>query len=564
MSETPTPRSEQNLAETVSRLEQRLARLERHLQLPPLAPIATAPAARVDAVPPPAPPAHLAPVTLAQNEEELEFVVGQNWFAGVGVLVLTCGVGIALSLPWASLPPIAPALIGYGLVLVLLLVAHFWEKSFELVAGYMRAAGMTLLFFSTLRLYFFGTTPVLEIDSMGGRLLLLGVVAANLAVALRQKSPWLIGLALITGLVTAVAVGTPFFVFASIALLSGLAAFAAVRHSWPGLLLFAIPAGYTAHLLWLINRPWSGRTFKLQTEPVAGLYLVLAYTVLLAVGSLLRRERKGEDPFTVSSVLLNCGAGYGLFLLQSLRMEPGLFTPAHLTAALVYLGLAVAFWRSEASRISTFFYAMTGYLALSVAIVRTFPSPEVFIWLSGQSLVVVVTALWFRSRLIIVANFFIYVSIVLAYMVIARTETGISLGFGIVALLSARILSWKKERLELKTELMRNAYLASAFVVFPYALYHLVPRVYVSLSWVGVAVAYYLMNLIVRNPKYRWMGHLTLLLTVVYVVVIGVTQLAPAYRILSFLVLGTVLVVVSLIFTRVRSRRKRAGGDQAA
>ena len=559
MSEAPTLRPEPTLAETVLRLEQRLARLEQHLQLPPHPEVAP-PMTRTDIAPLSAPPP---PASSEQEAEELEFVVGQNWFASVGVLALTCGVGFALSLPWSGLPPPVPSVVGYTLTVGLLLVAYLWQKSFELVAGYFRGAGMGLLFFSTLRLYYLGTTHVLDIDSNGGRLLLMAVVGANLAVALRQKSPWLLGLAHLTGLIAAVAVGAPFFVFASVALLSGLAAWAAVRHSWPGLLLFAIPAGYSAHLLWLINRPWSGRPFKIVTEPAAGITFLLVYTVILAAGALRRRERTSEDPFTVLCVLLNCGAGYGIFLLQSLRMDPALFAPAHLVAALVYLGLAVAFWRSEASRISTFFYAMTGYLALSVAIVKTFPVPEVFIWLSGQSLVVVVTALWFRSRLIVVANFFIYVSIVLAYMGVARQETGISVGFGLVALLTARILSWKKTRLELKTELMRNAYLASAFVVFPYALYHLVPRVYVSLSWVAVAVAYYLMNLIVRNPKYRWMGHLTLLLTVVYVVFVGVTQLAPTYRIISFLVLGTVLLVVSLIFTRVRARRKHKAGGKS-
>jgi drug/metabolite transporter superfamily protein YnfA len=175
----------------------------------------------------------------------------------------------------------------------------------------------------------------------------------------------------------------------------------------------------------------------------------------------------------------------------------------------------------------------------------------------------VVTALWFRSRLIVVANFFIYVVIVLTYMFMVRQETGISVGFGVVALLTARILNWKKERLELKTELMRNAYLASAFVVFPYALFHLVPRAYVGLAWIGVALGYYLMNLIIRNPKYRWMGHLTLLLTVLYVIVNGFTQLAPTYRIVSFLALGSVLVVVSLIFTQIRARRKPVLKDKS-
>ena len=107
---------------------------------------------------------------------------------------------------------------------------------------------------------------------------------------------------------------------------------------------------------------------------------------------------------------------------------------------------------------------------------------------------------------------------------------------------------------------MRNAYLGCAFIVFPYALYHLVPTAYVSLSWIGIAITYYVMNLMVQNSKYRWMGHLTLLLTVLYVIVIGLTHLAATYRIISFLVLGTVLLAVSLIFTRVRARRNRILG----
>jgi hypothetical protein len=169
---------------------------------------------------------------------------------------------------------------------------------------------------------------------------------------------------------------------------------------------------------------------------------------------------------------------------------------------------------------------------------------------------VVTTAIWFRSRFIVVANFLIYVAVVAGYVMVAKQESGISLGFGIVALVTARILNWKKDRLELKTELMRNAYLASAFVVFPYALYHLVPAAYVGLAWVGVALFYYGMNLVVRNRKYRWMGHATLLLTALYLLIVGTRQFEPVYRILSFLVLGTVLLVVSLIFTRAHGQSR--------
>lgn len=182
-----------------------------------------------------------------------------------------------------------------------------------------------------------------------------------------------------------------------------------------------------------------------------------------------------------------------------------------------------------------------------------------FLWLSLQSLVVVATALWFRSRFIVVANFFIFLAIVLGYMVLNDGgERGVCFGFGFVALVTARVLNWKKERLELKTGFMRNAYLASAFVVIPYALYHVVPHAYVGVSWVGVALFYYAMNVIVRNPRYRWMGHLTLLGTVLYLLIIGITQLTAAYRILSFLLLGGVLLAISLLFTQLRRRSRRA------
>ena len=56
------------------------------------------------------------------------------------------------------------------------------------------------------------------------------------------------------------------------------------------------------------------------------------------------------------------------------------------------------------------------------------------------------------------------------------------------------------------------------------------------------------------------MGHATLLLTSIYVVTVGTRQLEPVYRVLSFLVLGTVLLIVSLIFTRLR-KRQRAGAN---
>lgn len=549
MSDQPSASAEPPPEVTLAQLAQRLARLEQHLGLPPLetaaSPVATPVAAAVVVAPP--------------AEEDLESVVGQNWFAAVGIVVLTCGVAFALSLPFASLPALLPALIGYLLTGGLFYASHAGRQSFALVALCLRGAAMALLCFSTLRLFFFGAVPALDVDSVLGRLVLLAAVGGNLAIAQRQPSGALAVLALLTGFLTAVVVNSPWWLFLGLLALALIIVDASRRRSAPALLLLGIAAGYGTYLLWVLGNPWAGRPVHLATAPAAGIFFLLLYTLVIGAGPLWRRDRADEDQLGILTAVFNCAAGYGLFLVHCFLAFPAEFVGAQLLAALAFLGLAAAFWRRGANRVSVFFYAMTGYLALSAAILKAFPAPAVFVWLSLQSLLVVATALWFRSRFIVVANFLIFVLVVLGYMVTAGRETGISLGFGIVALLTARILNWKQERLELQTHFMRNAYLVCAFVVFPYALYHLVPRVFVSVAWVGLALVYYAMNLIVRNVKYRWMGHLTLLLTVLYVVVIGLTQLAPAYRIASFLVLGTVLLVVSLLFTKLRGRWRTGG-----
>lgn len=534
-----------DLTRRLAELEQRLARLEATHHPAPVSTPAAGPA--------PAPPETIAAAD-PHADDEFEFEVGQNWFAVAGILALALGAGFMLSLPYAWLPAGVPALAGGLVAAGLFLLAHVWRHTFELVAGYLRGAGMALLWFATLRLYYFGPSPVLDTDNPAARGPLVLVVVFNLFLAWRRKSPWLTGLALVTGYATALAVGSAWFVLGSVALLTALTVAASLRAGWPRLGLVGILPGYATYLLWAVGNPFHGGAVHLVTEPAAAPALLLAMGAIFAAASALRPDREREEAVPCVAAFFNCGLGYFLFLLHTVvAFAPGVVL-AHGFAFAAYLGLAVVFWLRERSRVSTFLYAMTGYAALSVAIMKACAVPEVFVWLSLQSVIVVSTAVWFRSRFIVWANFLIYVAIVLAYMLTARSETGISLGFGLVALGSARILKWQQARLELKTEFMRNAYLLGAFVVFPYALYHLTPGRYVGLAWVALALFYYALNLFVRSPKFRWMGHATLLLTAIYVTVIGTNRFGPVLRVLSFLALGTVMLVVSLVFTRLRAR----------
>ncbi|HEX9252782.1 MAG TPA: hypothetical protein VF870_11110, partial [Ignavibacteriaceae bacterium] len=196
------------------------------------------------------------------------------------------------------------------------------------------------------------------------------------------------------------------------------------------------------------------------------------------------------------------------------------------------------------------------YAALSVAIVLTFPSPDYFIWLCWQSLAVVSTALWFRSKFIVIANFFIFLSIILAYLAIAGETSVSAVSFGIVALISARIMNWQKERLELKTENLRIAYLVIAFLILPLVLYINLPSQLVGISFIALAFIYYVLGKIINNKKYRLMASGTLLLSIVYIFIFGITSSDTTYKIFSFLLVSLALVIISIVYAKIRTKEK--------
>jgi hypothetical protein len=536
-SDSPVAPSE--LAEKVRRLEARLAVVEERLQLGDANGTAETPAA----------------TGLPGMDEEMEFKLGQEWFSRVGIAALGLGVAFTLSLPFRDLPPAFPSLFGYILAAGLFALAGRCPRPLELISGHLRATAMALAYFASLRLCFFGAVHALSADSAAGGLVLTLTAAVNLAIGLRRKSPWLCGLALFTGYATALAVGSPAFALSLVALFSLAAVAASAVLGRPAPILVGMPLGYAAYLAWAMNNPFMGRPIQPVAHPPWAPGILLVCMVFFAAG--LRRSMRGDRESTLANAgfLLNALAGYGLFFLHTLAASDSWFAGDQVAAFATLLGLAVLLVRDRGG-VGSFVYAMTGFLALSFAIIKVAELPGVFAWLSVQSVIVVATAIWLRSRFMIVANFLIYIAITACYVAVARSEHGISLGFGLVALVTARLLGWQQERLALRTELMRNAYLIAAFLIFPYGLYHIVPGAWIGLAWVGAALVYYLLATLLGNRKYRLMGHATLLLTALYLAIAGISRLEPLFRNLSFLVLGTVLLIASLIFTRLRARRR--------
>lgn len=488
----------------------------------------------------------------SESEEELEFRIGQYWFAKLGISVFLIGWIFANTLPFEYLNQMIPVAIGFLTGIVGIASSIFLKKRFPHIAGYILGSGFVIIYLAAIRLHFFSPEPVLS--QLIPVIVILYVISLLLIFSgVKWDSPYITALGFFATLLSALIGNYSYLIFITIILIAILSSNFKIKNSWNGLFNFTIASAYLVHLIWFINNPLIGNSLELKIDEPLNLIFILIYQIIFSLAYFAAKKYDEYLP-TAISILANTSIGYGLFLLITILSMPTLSQVYNLLAAFVFLGFAILFFTKKQSRIATFYYAMTGYAALSVGIILQFDKPDYFMWLCWQSLIVVSTAVWFRSKFIIVANFFIFLLIFLVFLVISGTTSGISISFGIVALLSARILNWKKDQLELQTEQMRNAYLVAALLIIPYSLYHMMPSEFVAFSWIAIAIIYYLLSVLLKNTKYRYMSIATYLMTVLYVLVIGITSEETISKILSFLVVGAALIILSIIYARNKNK----------
>ena len=237
-------------------------------------------------------------------------------------------------------------------------------------------------------------------------------------------------------------------------------------------------------------------------------------------------------------------------------------TVSFIAATILFLLLAFLFWKKGRDKYSIFFFSILGYIALSISFMNAFEIPEIFIWLSWQSILVVSTAILFRSKIIIVANFLIYLMIVLGPLILSSGSAFSFVNIGIVSLLGARILNSQKDKLDLKTEAMRNAYLAIAFFLLPYSTFLVLPIEYVGFTWLGIAILYYAFSLLLKNNKYRWMAMLTLAITILYTLILGIIHPDNEMKVISFIAVGAVLIIISFVYARIKPRDNEESNNE--
>jgi len=533
-----------NQSGALEALEARLSRVERHLGLAPI----QRPSFSTDES---KSPASITPEADSQEGYDLEANIGEFGLAWIGSIVFFLGVVFLITYTFSLGYKLIATSLGYIAAIGLFFAADFWKARAAHLSKLMVNGSLLLLYYVTMRMHFFSPAPLVE-NAYFVFAMLLMVVALQLYLAIRRSSQALAGIGIILGVITAMLINRTHVELPLVVLLSAIAVSLALRYGWWRLLNVSIVLAYLAHLVWLLNNPLAGHHVQAVSGHQYNLVYLFAYGAIFSFPLVLSRHKSIDELTSLAIIFLNCLGFSAIVFLAVLTHFQKDFPAIALGVCALFLASSIVQWVRTNQPLGPAIYACFAFMALSIAIYGYAAIPDSFLWLSLQSLLVVSIALWFRSRILVVVNSFIYVGILIAYFVLSPTSHPVNFGFALVALASARVMNWQKERLTLRTDLLRNVYLFIAFVLIFYALYRALPAQYVTLSWTLTAVGYFLMSYLLNSVKYRLMAVSAMLVTVLYLFAVDLARLDPRFRVVAFLFLGLMAVMISLYYTRIR------------
>jgi hypothetical protein len=497
-----------------------------------------------------------------EEEEELfnplsESKVFEHGLAWIGSAVLLLGMIFTMLFVNNTFGGVASFVLGIAAAVLTFILSGFLKKTLTYMAYMFNICAHLLLYYSILKLHFFMDIPV--IGNLWMALLLLLTSIGFLfykADAAKSQLMGFIGYTLL--ILTALFADQTQITLLLFVVATALVLYLLNKNGWDTLLILSILMVYTGHMLWLIGNPLMGHPVGAVTTPQGNLFYLLLYGAIYSVVPFLKQKGKIGPEVCNATVILNSITFSVLLLLLVLTFYSKSYLWIFLGISILCLVYAIVLNYKIVSRFDSFFYVNFGFMALSIAVYGYSDLPGSYIFLAWQSMVVLAIAIWFRSNLIVLMNTALFTFILLAYLITSKSINSYNISFTLIAIVSARILNWQQKRLELKTDSIRNFYLAITFFSMLYTLYNAVPKDYVTISWGLAAVAYMIMSAILKNVKYRWLAFLTLIAAVLNLFIFDISKMGVAYRIMAFIFVGLIILGVSFYYTK---KLKSGKGD---
>lgn len=609
----------QELRQLLGELRARVFRLERALNMQPLPPAEARPVAPTPAPPapepkPPAPtmpgiPPKLAPVLATkQNSTDLESRIGSHWLNRIGIAAVLTGVSYFLKFAFDNnwIGPTGRVVIGMlaGIAIVVW-SESFRHRGYRIFSYSLKAVGIGILYLS---LYAAFQVYSLMPSSLAF-VMMLAVTSATAVMAWTQDAEILAAFALVGGFATPLLLSTgqnrEVALFSYVAILDLGALVLVIFKPWRRLLVLGYAGTLVLYIGW-----YSGFYDVSQLRLTVG--FATLFLAIFAVAPLLAHSaEKGRlsDSVPVVLALVNA-AGY---FLQIYTMYEAVDVKATAWFALALAAVYIFLSRRTRARAASAEVARTVdllHLALAIGFITVaipirldahwvtmgwFVEAAVLLWVADRvhsellnAFAVAALALGV-GRLLVIDNFYVtrpifntrMATYAVALAVLGavawygsrrKDDTGrMAAAISVIALNMLAVIALSRE--------VADYYAQQMVQVRPYGQWSPAD----SVNWRHVQIArgftysalwmfYGAMLMIVgfwrRSAFVRWQALVLIAFTIGKVFLYDVSELDRGYRILSFIVLGVLLLAISFVYQRdwlrLSSRKNPEEGSPAA
>ena len=490
-----------------------------------------------------------------QAEGSIESRVGEYGMAWLGNIVLLFGVTFLVQYLQNKGFPVFSFLTGFISIAAIYVTAYFTRNSYSYLSRLFSYTGHLLLFYLSIHLHFFESNPIISNKTVGLIITIL-VTVVLFTIAFRRQSQLMLFMVMVMFLITGIISNSTTIMAVFTSIVAILSAYLFYRFFWSKLYIIFIFLIYLSHWIWLLNNPFLGNSIEFIASPGYNIVAVFITGFALSVIAFFRQKEKISDDFKIASIIFN-GLGFtSILLITTFIYYVSNYVFLYATITLFCLIFSIVLKKTNSNEIIASMYALYGFLAMSVSFYGIYDFPAAYLFFSLQSLLVVSMALWFRSRFIVIMNTILYFILLVFYL---KDKSGIistDFSFMLVAFITARIINWKKERLNIKTEIVRNFYLLAGFVMTLVSFYQAFPKDYVTVSWIGAAILLFVLSLLLKNVKYRWLAIATVIASAIKLIFVDMSNIDIGYRVLVFLGLAIISIIVSILYTRYLKKRK--------
>ena len=484
-----------------------------------------------------------------------ESKVGEYGLAWLGNLVLLFGITFLTEYISKKGFGLVSSLVGFASVAGIFLLSYKIRQSLVHMAFMFEIIGYLLIYYFTLRLHFFISNPLIENETLAVLLLIL-VTAAQFYMAIRKKSELFSVIAMVFAIVTAMASNKTHITLTVCTIAAAVSMLLFFKFNLKRQLKFTVVFIYLALILWIFNNPLMTHKFGLLKSPDFGYIYIFIIAFIFSLTAIYKSKYKISPDFVLSSIVIN-GTGFSFLLfLNVVTFFPTnyvwIFTIIFLFAFAysVFMKLFTE-WKTIRAM-----YALYSFSALSIVVFGYFGFPSAFTLLSLESLLVVSMALWFRSKFIVLMNLLMFIGLLVTYKIVGESLNSVNFSFALVALVTARILYLQSERLEIKTDFLRDIYMIIGFIMMLYALHKSVPVGFVTISWTALALVYFGLSILLKNTKYRWMSISTFAASAFYLFIVDLHTIDMVFRVLAFMVLAVISIGISIYYTKRQKSNK--------